>query len=279
LRIASGGGPPDAAEPENPVRDAFLIAVQTLTRVPVPSPRSVDPGSVGWSSVFYPLVGAAMAAAGLLLFRVLSPVLPQSIVALVMLAAWVWLTGALHEDGLADTADALGGPRRRDDALRILKDSRIGVYGAVALLLATLVRWQALSLIEASRIPLALAATQIAPRAGAVCLAYLAGAATEGLGGLFARSLTAVQTTMTLLTAAVLVALADPAWGPLSAALAMIFAALLALWFRRRLGGVTGDCLGAAIQLQEAALLVFVLAAPDWLSAGEGFSTWLARFI
>ncbi len=162
---------------------------------------------------------------------------------------------------MADAFDAFGSQASREDILRILKDSRIGSYGAVALVLATLLRWQGLSLLPPEAVIFGLMASQVVPRAGVVLLAYWAGPATAGSGGGMAAALTAAPVVVTFsLSMAILLPIGGaqllvPAVG------CLFISGLLAIYFRRRLGGVTGDCLGAAEQLQEIVVLLALLAS------------------
>lgn len=257
----------------------LLLALQTLTRLPVPSPKSKpDARMIGRSALFYPLVGALLGAAAVALEFAAGKFLPRGVVMLLILALWALLTGGLHEDGLADTADAFGAGRSRDDILRILKDSRIGVYGALALILATLLRWQGLSHLSLADTSCTLMASQVLPRAGVLWVAFGAGPTTEASGGTLASSLRvrhlagSMLTALTVLAAmaAVLTWTATTAkpiafprgFEPLlpAAAACAVTAAAATLYFRRRLGGVTGDCLGAAVQLQEIAVILAVVA-------------------
>ena len=126
----------------------FLGAIQFLTVAPVR--RSVSPP--GESAAFFPLVGAALGAGGGLVLYFSQALLPQAISSLIVLSFWVLVTGGLHEDGFADVADAFRAGRPREKILAILKDSRIGAHGAIALILISLVRWQALSGITANAV-------------------------------------------------------------------------------------------------------------------------------
>ena len=239
---------------------AFLTAIQTLTRIPVPSPkRDPDSVTVGWSAVFYPVVGLVMGAAAIGIYRLLGPVFPRGLVMLLILALWALLTGALHEDGLADTFDAFGSQRARADILRVLKDSQIGVYGVLAVAFAVLLRWQGLALQPEALVEFALVATQVMPRAGIIALAFLAGAATGGTGGALAGGLRFGRVGITVLLAIGIVFLFE-GWMSFTVAGACLLVVLpLSVYFRRKIGGVTGDCLGAANQLQEIAILLFLL--------------------
>ena len=238
----------------------LLVAVQTLTRLPAPSPkRPPDARALAWSGVFYPLVGALLGGVGVGAYFCLGPVLPRSVVMLLILALWALLTGALHEDGLADTFDAFGSRRSREDVLRVLKDSRVGSYGSLALILATLLRWQGLTLLDEELTMAALVAMQVLPRAGIVLLAYLAGAATTGLGGAFAASLSPFPVVAAMSVGLGIAAVFAGTVTVFPALAAIVVAVLSAIYFKRRIGGVTGDCLGAAAQLQEVAILLALL--------------------
>ena len=241
--------------------DPFWTALMTLTRIPAPK-FAAAPGaaSIGRSAVCYPLIGALLGALAALVHVCLAPWLPRGVLVLVILGFWALLSGALHEDGLADTFDAFGSQASRDGILRVLKDSRIGTYGALALVLATLLRWQGLSAVGARDFVPALIAVQTLPRAGIVALAYFAGPATDGTGSAFAR---AVRPHHVFLSAALAAAICGPLLAGQLVALTLsclAVVALCALYFQRRLGGVTGDCLGAAAQIQEVAMLLTLLA-------------------
>jgi adenosylcobinamide-GDP ribazoletransferase len=197
------------------------------------------------AAVWFPAVGALL---GLLGAGVNRLTLAAPLRALLVLAVWALVTGALHEDGLADCFDAFGGGASRDDILRILKDSRIGTFGALALILSVLIRWQALTGAPWTT----LVACQALPRAGMVALAWLAGPATEGTGGAWAREL---RWWHVLAAAALGVGAAAGAVVP-----CLVIVPAAAWYFRRRIGGITGDCLGAVEQLQEIGVLLWLAA-------------------
>ena len=241
---------------------ALLTATQSLTRIPVPSPRrALDAALLGQSAIFYPVVGMVLGLAGFGLYRLLGPFLPRDIVMLLVLALWVLLTGALHDDGLADSADAFGSQRTPEKILTVLKDSRIGTYGTVAIVLSMLLRWRGWAAIEADHVLTACVVTQVVPRTGILYVAAWAGPATSGSGGSFAAGLRARHLVGATLVAGILVASIQPPMIPVIWALAAcaLILVLLKLYFTRRLGGVTGDCLGAAVQFQEIAILLMLL--------------------
>ena len=143
----------------------------------------------------------------------------------------------------------------------VLKDSRIGTYGTVAIVLSTLLRWRGLAAIETDCVLAACVATQVIPRTGILYLAAWAGPATSGSGGSFAAGLRTWHLIGATLVAGILVASIQPSITPVIWAVAacLLILALSKFYFRRRLGGITGDCLGAAVQFQEIAILLTLL--------------------
>ena len=186
--------------------------------------------------------------------------LPPFVAAGLALAAMAALTGALHEDGLADTLDGLGGGWTRDDALRIMKDSRIGAYGAAGLILVLGVKAAALADLPASMLLASGPASRLAPVCVMALLPY------ARVGDAAARSAPVAAGPGGLAIAALLglAPLALLGWRAVPALLAAaVLTALMAAWFHRRLGGWTGDTLGA---VQQAAELAILLAAA-WRAA------------
>lgn len=237
----------------------FLGAVQFLTILPVRG-RTSSPGE---AALFFPLTGALLGAAtgGVMLLS--NP--------LFALAALIAITGCLHEDGLADVADAVRAGRSREKMLEILKDSRIGTYGAIALILSVALRWQALSQCKVDPIA-GLAAALSLSRTSLVALAATAapvgGVSGGGLGRSFADSCSRAVLVQTAAECLAIVALSVAFIGWLHA-LAMIGAtvaivSLGGIWFTKRLGGVNGDCLGATCQAVETVNLVILAWRPSF---------------
>jgi adenosylcobinamide-GDP ribazoletransferase len=229
----------------------FLAAVSFLTIIPVTS--NVPPGR---AAMFFPLVGAMLGAAGGGLFLAANQALPPSLAALIAVAFWTVISGVLHEDGLADVADAMRAGRTREKMLAILKDSRIGTYGAVAIVLSLVARWQALEHVPAARILMFCIVAQAVPRAAIVALAWLSRPSGEGLGFAFSSSLT---------TTGALIAIAQGiaasmllGWRPglLIVAGTYLIVRGARSYFYKRIGGVNGDCLGATEQLLEIFILI-----------------------
>jgi adenosylcobinamide-GDP ribazoletransferase len=230
---------------------AILGAVQFLTVVPVRG-RTAPPGQ---SAVFFPLIGALLGVGGGVILKYASAWLPVSIAALLTICFWVLITGGLHEDGFADCADAFRAGRPRERIFAILKDSRIGAHGALALVLSSLIRWQALGAITVDPIP-ALGVAHGISRAAAVGLAWFTPPAGTGLG---LRLSTTMTTPLALVAIAQGVLLAAWCGGRLAGLLTSGTFAIV--WFShryfvRRIGGVTGDCMGAVAHIVEIFVLV-----------------------
>ena len=243
---------------------AFALALQLLTRLPVPSSsRPSRPEELGLAVLFFPVVGLVIGALLVGLHTALWPVDPGVLAALV-LAAWVLLTGGLHLDGLADTADAwIGGQGNRDRTLAIMKDSRSGPIAIVAIVLVLLAKFAALQALLAGDARVILL---LAPALGRTVIVLLLITTPyvrpDGLGAPYASYLPRLSCgLLVLLIAAATVAVLEWQGGALLAALGVG----LAGWrhgLMARLGGTTGDTLGAACELAETiALLTPVLLA------------------
>jgi adenosylcobinamide-GDP ribazoletransferase len=237
-------------------------ALMLLTRLPVPVRLTAPRGArAAWA---WPLAGAAVAAlAAAVGALAVAAGLTAGVAAGLALAAGVLLTGALHEDGLADTADGLWGGPTRARRLEILRDSRIGTYGVVALVIATGLKWQAL--VALADDPWHLAAATVT--AAALSRAAMAGVARalpparpDGLSAATGQPPAGAVALAAALALAFAVVLAGPA--ALAAGCAAVLgAALVARVAWARIGGQTGDILGASQQVAEVAALVACLAS------------------
>ncbi len=251
----------------------FLVALQFLTRVPVPSFANFDPAWLHASARYFAAVGLVVGGLVATALYAASLVWPLPVAALVAIGFGIWMTGGFHEDGLADTWDALGGSVSRDRALEIMKDSRLGSYGALALLVVLGTKVAALCAVAQVSIGTAIATLvvgHVVGRAGTVGLIgwlRYAGDEAHAKAKPLAQRVDA-PTRWFAASTAVLVALGCAAVGvPVVAVLAAIAAAAAAVlatgwWLRRRLGGYTGDGLGAAEQHAECAALLAVAALP-----------------
>lgn len=259
--------PPTSDPPHGPLARHFRAAhaaVTFLTRIPWPFPATdpPTPDDLARSTLYFPLVGVLVGAVGAALNWLGTLIWPAPVAIVIALAGMILLTGALHEDGLADAADGLGGGWSRDQTLAIMKDSRIGSYGAVAIVLSIAIKVATLSTLAPIDVARALIAGHTLGRWTSLPLLRRSPYVREsrGAGAPYAGAVTVPRLTVaTLLTVAVVAALLG--WRALPVLAAVIVVTVLAGWyFRRRLGGITGDCLGATNQCAELATYL-VLAA------------------
>ena len=233
------------------------LAVMLLTRLP--AGRMAQAPTIGAAVWAFPLAGAlAGSIAAAVLAGSLSVGIAPALAAGLALAASVLATGGLHEDGLADCADGFGGGRDRARKLEIMRDSRIGSYGGLALILSLGLRWQALAILAGQHpavAPLALIALAMSSRAGlGFALLWLPTARNDGMGK-SATGTSFVRAMLGLaLTVVTLVILLPWPWGAFSVLAAQFGVQLLfARVALRQIGGQTGDVLGAMQQLAEVA--------------------------
>jgi adenosylcobinamide-GDP ribazoletransferase len=238
------------------------FATAFLTRLPIGPGNIGDMSALARASRCFPVVGLGIGLLGGILYALATALdLPPLLAAIVAVAATVAVTGALHEDGLADTADGFGGGGDRERKLQIMRDSRIGTYGVVALVLALGARVVALAsfednadavaaviLCEAASRALVVAVMQRAPLARSDGLAASAGRPTQatmlwalGLGGLIALAFAGLD-------------------GVIALAAGIAVAGAIVWLARRQIGGVTGDVLGTVQQGSEIAMLLALVA-------------------
>jgi adenosylcobinamide-GDP ribazoletransferase len=231
-----------------------------LTRLPIGRFVDVDARAVAAAAPLYPAVGAALGAVAGLVERGLSPWLPPFIVAALLTSLLAGLTGAMHLDGLADTADALGG-RSREDSLRIMRDHVVGAFGASALVLALVLKVAVVAaLIETDEVVAGLVAACACSRAVAAPLAAALPYARESRQVGVPEQIGLWRAVVGLLVAASIAVAAAGAAGAVVLLAACAVAAAAGVLYRRWLGGVTGDTLGAVVELGELAALTTAVA-------------------
>jgi adenosylcobinamide-GDP ribazoletransferase len=242
----------------------FLGAVRFFTRLPVPGWVGHSAEALNHSARYFPAVGMLVGGIGALVYLGAAQLWPQPVAVLLSMAATIYATGAFHEDGLSDTVDGLGGGWEKLRILEIMKDSRVGSYGVVAMVLALLGKFTLLNALEPALIPLALLAGHAVSRfCSTVLLATMdyvredllskaKPLATRLSPGAMLFALSFVIGSLTLL---------PPEKTLAGCALAALATFWLAGKFKRWLGGYTGDCLGATQQLSEIAFYLGVLAS------------------
>lgn len=242
---------------------ALWSALLYFTRLPLPCPARYDAQDLRRAAGWWPLTGMLVGGLVAVLCLLLGRVLPQGIACALGLLGGILLSGAMHEDGLADVCDGLGGGSTRERALEIMKDSSVGAFGAIALIVSLGLRWQSLCALPLELLPVALLSAHALSRAAAVSLmAGLDYARPEGPSKARALAHRMGGGRLALAWGLGCLPLVCLPTGMLWVALLPPLAAGCAgLWFWKRLGGYTGDCLGAAQQFGELAMLLGILAA------------------
>ncbi|QDE32273.1 MULTISPECIES: adenosylcobinamide-GDP ribazoletransferase [Shewanella] len=244
----------------------FFVALSFFTRIPVPSWVMIDSDELNKASRYFGLVGLVIGLISALVFWLAQLILPASIAILLAMVAGVLVTGGFHEDGLADTADGFGGGWTVEDKLRIMKDSRLGSYGALALVLVLVLKWQLL-------VELALYSPMAA--VSALIVGHTLSRVVSGsliFSGQYVRDDDSSKSKpmaenqqlndlLILLASGIFVLL----W--LNGVVAFVL--FIGLWlarillggfFRKQIGGYTGDTLGAAQQISEVCCYLVILA-------------------
>lgn len=241
----------------------FFGAVRFFTRLPVPAWVGHSPEKLDCAARYFPLVGILVGAAGALAFELAAFVFPVTLAIVFSMAATLLVTGAFHEDGLGDAVDGFGGGWTKEQVLAIMKDSRIGSYGAIAVALMLLAKFCSLLELPDDWIAPAIIAAHAASRFSSVTLIFALDYVRDDDSSR-AKPLAQQMGAGSLAVAGVfgLAPLALLPWQAALAglALAVVTTALAARYFVRRIGGYTGDCLGAVQQGAELSIYLGVLA-------------------
>lgn len=246
----------------------FFIALQFFTRIPIPRWVGFEPAWLQASVRFFPLVGLVVGAVAALVYWLFAQIVPQVAAVLLSTIATIYLTGAFHEDGFADMCDGFGGGMTPERVLEIMQDSRVGAYGAIGIALLLGLKCTLLALLPPLLVvPIVLLvhpASRLAATSLIWTLNYVRG---EGKAKPLAQQISHAEFFVALLPVA---GLAFGLWysGWLMASpllLALVVAAAVAMWMgrgmRKRIGGFTGDCLGATQQVAEVAMYLALLAS------------------
>jgi adenosylcobinamide-GDP ribazoletransferase len=228
----------------------IAAAFQFLTRLPL-NRLAYKPEALSCATKYFPLVGLAVGAAAAGLYRLLSPHLPIAVTALLIVLFSTLITGGLHEDGLADAADAFGGGWNREQILAIMKDSRIGSYGALAMVFSVGGRVLLLAYLPTGSFVQYVISAEVLCRWVMLPLgAALPGAGAHGSqGARIARQVSgvslAVGTLISFGVAGFMLHL-SAVWPVAAASAVTLFSGL---YYKHRIGGITGDCFGATSQI------------------------------
>lgn len=247
----------------------FASSIMFLTRLPAPRLLTAENPHVNRLAVYFPIVGAVVGSLAAAVYFAASLIFPLDIAVAFSIIATVLVTGAFHEDGFADTCDGFGGGWTREQVLSIMKDSRIGTYGAVGIGLMLFLKFLLLKSLSPSLIGITLIAGHTFSRAVPIALCYvLPYARDEALKTDLKPVLRGVSFSQVLLSFAwgmLPLMLFPSAWFFLAVIPALLIAAYLGYYFKRRIGGYTGDCCGAMQQVCEVVFYATILGM-TWTS-------------
>lgn len=250
----------------------FFLALSFFTRIPTPKSMVYSPAKLSKANRYFSLVGLLLAVLQWGLFTVFMQLLPLPVALLLSIAAGLILTGAFHEDGLADMADGIGGGLTTAQRLTIMKDSRVGTYGVVTLVTVLALKYllllelaQRMNLATGSQLlflaslTLGFALSRTLAASLIINTTYVSEA-----GSSKSKPLASSQTVSELLIL-ILIALLPALFFTLTQILSMLlllllFRALFRRWLIEKIGGITGDCLGAAQQISELIIYIVLLA-------------------
>ncbi|WP_051516398.1 adenosylcobinamide-GDP ribazoletransferase [Herbaspirillum sp. RV1423] len=246
----------------------FFTALQFFTRLPAPRWVGFDPAWLQHAARYFPAIGIVVSLVCAAVYWLAALCFPQIVAILLSTAAGIYLTGAFHEDGFADVCDGFGGGMQPSQVLEIMRDSRVGVYGVIGIVVLLSVKVVSLaSLPAAQMIPALLVAHPLSRCLAAVLIWRMDYVREEGKAKPLARQMSALEFVIAAVTALLpmIVCLAMEWLAPQALLLALLLGAaatfFLARKFRRRIGGYTGDCLGAVQQFSEVAIYLGLLAA------------------
>lgn len=236
------------------------MAARYLTIVPIPGPAHAPLEALGRSAVWFPVVGVGLGLLLVVVDRLTGWLFSPLLAALLTVSVWKLVTGGVHLDGLADCLDGLVG-RDAEHRLAIMRDSRIGAFGAVGLILFLLLEIVALAeLVPPARGSALFAAPVIARATPAILAALFRPARADGHGAAFQAGVRPSAIAVGLAVAVAASTFALGGLGVATLAAGLVAAVALGAFVARRLGGVTGDVLGAAVEVAELAVLLTVSA-------------------
>jgi adenosylcobinamide-GDP ribazoletransferase len=254
--------------------DYFLLALGFFTRIPVPSVANFQETDLNSSAKYFPLIGIIVGVVGAAGFLISAQLFPQSIAVLISMAITIYITGAFHEDGLADSADGLGGGWEKERILTIMQDSRLGTYGAAALFLMLIAKFQSLNAMQGILIPVALVSSHALSRLSAIwIMRSLSYVKFSGKSKPLAIEIKGIDFVLAHIFGfapllGIVAFMVVNAYTPKLIAELLLFILIPVtiswLWWRNKInfwiGGYTGDTLGAMQQISELCFYLGVIA-------------------
>lgn len=233
----------------------LILAVQFLTRIPTPQVTAFDPRELSRSAVYFPLVGLVIGAV-VVLAAMMGSLITLNVGTLFALVAWVWITGGLHLDGLGDMADALGAAHSKPERFHeVLKDPHTGSFAVIVIVLQLIAKFVLLSELVGEAVPWGLVLVPAWARWGTLVWSLSLPTLKAGMAERFAWDVGWLPVGLWA------VALGALSWWVAPVLLvSLVLVVLGAGYWRWRLGGITGDGLGASIEVMETVLLVALLS-------------------
>jgi adenosylcobinamide-GDP ribazoletransferase len=236
---------------------SFFAALQFLTLFPRPGWMEHSPNELGRSVIFFPVVGLILGSILAFVNFLLDPFASAGLLSVIIVTLLAFMTGGLHLDGVGDTFDGLGAVGDRDRILSVMDDSRIGVFGLIAIVLVLFLKIHALESIDVDRWR-ALLVAPILGRWAMVLLAYRSKTAKAGLGSNLIDHLQTKHFLFATLLTLLLVTAIFRRNGIVMMAWVAVFTTASKNYFHRRLGGITGDIFGAVGELSETSVMVLL---------------------
>lgn len=239
----------------------FLTALSFLTLLPHRHYADFEGKDLGRSMAAFPLVGLLLGLTLVVVNGILSPFFSEALTNILLIALLAIITGGLHLDGFMDTLDGIGGGNDREKILTIMRDSRVGAFGVIGIVLLFILKWEALNNIAVEGKAAALILMPVLSRWGMALLTHIVPyARAEGLGRPFAEGLTRERVYFAFTIALIISIIASGFRGIIILTAATVLCFGYAWWFRRKIGGVTGDVIGAFNEFMEmTVLLLFAL--------------------
>lgn len=242
---------------------SFLAALKFLTTIPLPGRHEPVPEELARAAPYFPLVGFIIGLLLAGLYWLLELILPGPVADALILVTMVIITGGLHLEGLADTCDGMGGHRTAEERRQVMRDSRVGAFGAIGVVLLLLVKYAALNGVPDSRMMLTLLFMPVVSRWAMVYAIFIYPyARSSGLGKVFKEGVRwpgfTAATVVTFLLALVLIPVFGLA-GPVLIIGTWLLTAAVATYFSSKFTGLTGDTYGAVNELCEAGVLLMVI--------------------
>lgn len=237
----------------------FLLMIQFLTRIPVNVSLPCEKSNFRRASIFFPVIGLVVGGIQWGVYKLFIKVLPLNVVVIMVLIVGIIITGAIHIDGLGDTCDGFFAFKGNDRIIEIMKDSRIGTYACIAIVMDLLLRY-ALLVFIAPKLSAAIIAAPMISRYSTLLLGFKGKTAkSNGTGNFFIGNVGIIQFSIALIiTAGVLALIMKPIYIVILLIAALVSAFLFNIFCEKRIGGLTGDTLGANNELVEILILILV---------------------